>query len=172
MASFKDGKGRVWTLDITVLTLRRVKSDTGVDLLEVLGPNAALLRRIYDEPLLLASVLWSIARVTNRAQADEVTEDGFMEQLAGDVLDQATHALLEAIVSFFPSPKDRKNLAAVLKATDEAMDKAREMAAKELEGLDVAAMAESARAAHGASSINAPASPASTPQTSPSGSSS
>jgi hypothetical protein len=49
--------------------------------------------------------------------------------MAGDAIEAATTAVLEELISFCPSPRDRANLGRVLQAT-KVMDKARDLTEK------------------------------------------
>ncbi|MBL9030302.1 MAG: hypothetical protein JNM80_01165 [Phycisphaerae bacterium] len=55
--------------------------------------------------------------------------------MAGDAIEHATAAVLEELVSFCPSPRDRANLGRVLQATREVMDKARDLATRRIDHL-------------------------------------
>ena len=55
--------------------------------------------------------------------------------MAGDAIEAATTAVLEELVSFCPSPRDRANLGRVLQATNRVMEKARDVTEKRIETL-------------------------------------
>jgi hypothetical protein len=103
MPTFTDTTGRVWTIAITVDTVRRVRNTTNVDLLDVAG--GTLIERLVSDPVLLCDVLFAVIRP--EAEAKQISDGDFGRALAGDVIDAATTALLEGLVSFFPSPKRR-----------------------------------------------------------------
>lgn len=163
MKVFKDNAGREWTVEINVAALKRVKSLTGVDLLGVL--DGTLIERLIRDPVLLCDAVYAICK----PQADErsVTDEDFGRSMAGDAIERATEALLEELVSFCPSPRDRANLGRVLKATKEVMDKARDIVEAKLDSGELEKAAEQALAqaqtAPGSSSGSAPASSESTP---------
>ena len=90
--------------------------------------------------------------------------------MAGDAIEHATAALLEELVDFCPSPRDRANLGRVLKATREVMDKARDVVERRIDELIdggaleravLEAVPPTVEAAAGGSSGSAPASSAS-----------
>ena len=56
------------------------------------------------------------------ADANGVTDEQFGEAMAGDAIDQATKALLEEIVDFSPSPRDRARARRVLEKATEMID--------------------------------------------------
>jgi hypothetical protein len=103
MPTFTDVQGRAWSIDINVATLRQVRALSGIDLMEALG--GTLLDRLVSDPVLLGDVLYACVK----PQADErqVNDEAFGRALAGDVIDAATAALLEAFVAFFPHPRRR-----------------------------------------------------------------
>ena len=76
----------------------------------------------------------------------QVTDEDFGRAMAGDAIDHATTALLEELVSFFPSPRDRANLQRVLQATWRVMDKARDMIEKRIDSGEIERLAEQALA--------------------------
>ncbi|TWU39321.1 hypothetical protein [Novipirellula artificiosorum] len=104
MQKFADRRGRVWIVDIDNTTLRRVKSLTGIRLLDAVDGD--LVVQLSSDPLLLGDVLYA----TCKPQADqqEISDEAFGEGLAGDVIADATHALLEALLAYFP--EDRRRL--------------------------------------------------------------
>ena len=159
MKVFKDNAGREWTVEINVAALKRVKSLTGVDLLGVL--DGTLIERLIRDPVLLCDAVYAICK----PQADErsVTDEDFGRAMAGDAIEHATEALLEELVSFCPSPRDRANLGRILKATREVMDKARDIVEARLDSGALEKAAEEALQTLGDSSGSAPESPASTP---------
>ena len=55
MRKFKDGKGREWSLSMNVMSAKRVKNETGVDLLNMESLSADL-----DDVYKLVDVLWSM----------------------------------------------------------------------------------------------------------------
>jgi len=159
MKTFKDNAGREWTVEVNVAALKRVKSLTGVDLLGVL--DGTLIERLIRDPVLLCDAVYAVCK----PQADErsVTDEDFGRAMAGDAIEHATGALLEELVSFCPSPRDRANLGRVLKATREVMDRARDIVEARLDSGELEEAAEEALRTLGTSSGSAPASPASNP---------
>ena len=103
MQKFVDRKSNVWVVDIDATTLRRVKSIAGVNLLEFVEGD--LVERLSHDFLLLVDVLYAVCK----PQADQhgISDEEFGEGLAGDVIEEATRALLEGLVAFFPEPRRR-----------------------------------------------------------------
>ena len=166
MPRFKDNKGREWVVEVTVAAVKRVRSLTGVDLLDI--ESGALLRSLLGDPIALVDVLYAVCQP---AAAEIGVDDGdFGEALAGDAVASATDALIEGLVGFFPSPKDRENWAAVLQRTRAVIDSRRDLAAEQIRSGAVERAIEEALDLSGAPSTSSPGSSGSTPAPSPSGS--
>lgn len=122
MPKFKDTTGREWLVEVNVTTLKRVRSLCDVDLLGTVTGN--VLERLHSDPVLLVDVIYAICK----PEADRlgVSDEDFGRAMAGDAIDHATKALLDSIVAFSPSPKDRANLGRVIQATETAMNRLRD----------------------------------------------
>jgi hypothetical protein len=103
MQKFIDRRGRVWIVDIDNTTLRRVKALTDVRLVDAL--DGELITKISSDPLLLGDVLFAICKP--QADQQEVSDESFAEGLAGDAIDDACKALVDALVAYFPESKRR-----------------------------------------------------------------
>ena len=98
MKTFKDPAGQVWTIDVTVNTVRRIKSLLGVNLQEVITGD--LLERMSSDVILLVDMLYVACK--DEADARGITDEKFGALLGGDVLESATIAFMEALINFFP----------------------------------------------------------------------
>ena len=103
MQKFIDRRGRVWIVDIDNTTLRRVKALTDVRLLDAIDGD--LVSRISSDPLLLGDVLFAICK--SQADQQNVDDESFAEGLAGNSIDDACKALVDALVAYFPESKRR-----------------------------------------------------------------
>ena len=162
MRSFKDNAGRTWTVDINVATLKRVRGLTGVDLMQVI--EGTLIEKLIRDPVLLCDVVYAVCKP--EADSAKVSDEDFGKAMAGDAIEAATTAVLEELVGFCPSPRDRANLGRVLQATRKVMDRARDLVEKKLDSGELDRLADrllSGEATAGSSSISAPESSASTP---------
>lgn len=159
MKQFTDNAGRAWTVEINVAALKRVKSLAGVDLLEVL--DGGLIERLIRDPVLLCDALYAACKP--EADQRSITDEEFGRAMAGDAIEDATGALLDEIVSFCPSPRDRAALGRVLAATRTAMDRARDVVEARLDGGELEKAIDEALAMDGISSTAAPASADATP---------
>lgn len=95
MAKFTDRHSREWQIDLDAPTLRKIKSEHGIDLVELKSDPIA---QLASNPLLLADVAWSLCR----AQAGEQTIDDFQCGLGGEENTRLLDAIAEAVVNFFP----------------------------------------------------------------------
>lgn len=170
MKTFTDNTGRPWTVEINVAAIKRVRSLVDVNLLEIV--EGTLVEKLIRDPILLCDVVYAVCK----PQADEksVGDEDFGRAMAGDAIEHATAALLEELVSFCPSPRDRKNLGRVLETTKQVMDRARDVIEAKLDSGELAKAAEQAlsdlqQETQNASSGSAPALSESTQATSPSG---
>lgn len=169
MRTFKDNQGREWTVEITVAAIKRVRGLADIDLMEVLEGSNGLIEKLVRDPVLLCDVIYAACKP--QADEREVADEAFGASMAGDAIEHATAALLEELVDFCPSPRDRANLGRVLEATREVMDKARDVVERRIDELIDGGALERAvleavpprtdQAAAGGSSGSAPASSAS-----------
>lgn len=98
MHRFTDNQKRTWIIDINVDAIKRVRSLCNIDLLEAI--DGKIIDRLVSDPILLCDCIYSVCK----PQADEqkITDEDFGRGMAGDCLEQATQALLEDLVDFFP----------------------------------------------------------------------
>ena len=120
MKSFTDNLGRTWTLVVNVAAIKRVRALCGVDLNAIVevdknnNPTAELLERLSTDPVLLVDVLYAVCKP--ECDSKNVTDEDFGAAMAGDAIEQATSALLDEVVDFFPTAK-RAALQKILAAT-------------------------------------------------------
>ena len=160
MKTFTDNAGRTWTVAINVDAIKRVRDLLEVDLLEVL--DGKLIEKLYRDPVLLCDVVYAACKP--EADARNVTDEDFGRAMAGDAIEHATKALLEELVGFSPSPRDRANLQRILETTWNVMDKARDAIEAKLATVNADEVVAQALAMSGGSSGSAPASSASRPE--------
>ncbi len=126
MARFTDAKGKDWVISITVNTIRKVKAKTGEDLSRAVEGD--FLKRIGGDACLLGSILWALVE----DKAEGLTEDEFYDALAGDALEAAASAFVEALIDFFPQPR-RSLLLKAHTAGKKAQEKAMEIATQQMD---------------------------------------
>jgi hypothetical protein len=101
--------------------------------MEVLEGSNGLIEKLVRDPVLLCDVIYAACKP--QADEREVADEAFGASMAGDAIEHATAALLEELVDFCPSPRDRANLGRVLKATRDVMDKARDVVERRIDEL-------------------------------------
>jgi len=159
MRTFTDNAGRTWTVAINVDAIKRVRGMLDVNLLEIV--EGTLIERLIRDPVLLCDVVYAVCK----PEADEkgISDEEFGRAMAGDAIEHATKALLEELVGFSPSPRDRANLQRVLETTWRVMDKARDLIEARIESGELDRVVERALASASASSGGAPGSSVSSP---------
>jgi hypothetical protein len=152
--TFTDNAERSWEVEINVAAVKRVRDLVGVDLLQIL--EGTLIDKLIRDPILLCDIVYAVCKP--QSDEREISDEDFGRSMAGDAIEHATTALLEELVSFCPSPRDRKNLGRVLEATNRVMDKARDMVEQKLDSGELERIAEQALVTAGDSSGSAPGS--------------
>lgn len=139
-------------------SIKRVKDLLKVNLLEI--TEGDLINTLIKDPILLCDIVFVMCKP--QADHEKVTDEDFGLAMRGDAIDDATKALIEEMVDFSPSPRERavwkKAMAMVWKTTEQAHDILDEKMDKELERLASLTL-ENARKSFG----DAPASSESTP---------
>jgi hypothetical protein len=161
MRTFKDNAGRQWSVEINVAALKRVRGLTGTDLMQVI--EGTLIEKLIRDPVLLCDVVYAICKPEADTRTPPVSDEEFGKAMAGDAIEAATTAVLEELVSFCPSPRDRANLGRVLQATTKVMERARDLVEKKLDSGELDRLADRLLATAGGSSGSALESSASTP---------
>lgn len=108
MKSFTDNLGRAWTLVVNVAAIKRVRALCGVDLNSIIEvedgkPTTKLLERLSTDPVLLVDVLYAVCK--SECDSKNVTDEDFGAAMAGDAIENATAALLDEVIDFFPAAK-------------------------------------------------------------------
>lgn len=110
---FVDDAGRRWTIELNVTAVKQVKRDlvdesTGksIDLMQAIEGD--LIERLMRNPILLCDVLYVLCR--EQAKEQGLSDEDFGRSLAGDVIDRAVRAFLEALAAFFRTAKQRELL--------------------------------------------------------------
>lgn len=127
MRQFKDGQDRTWDVTVTVATLRRVRNElqgpdgTRFELMDLASVGSPAFQRVMEDPIELCDVLYAVC--LPQAKERGLDADRFGELLAGDVLREATNALLGSIADFSPSPAIRAALGREMNALMEATER-------------------------------------------------
>lgn len=129
MASFKDKKGRTWSLDLTFGDVRRVKKQTGIDLLHI--DTGAMLANLAEDPLKLLEMIESIV------EPEDI--EGFESAIDGQVISEACDAFVESLIVFFRTcrPNASRAMGALWEKLKKIQQKAGEMTEEKLSGADL-----------------------------------
>lgn len=100
---FTDADGRAWPVPVNVSTIKRTRDLIGINLLDIVADNGALMQKLSTDPITLCDVLYCVCK--DQADRLSLTDCQFGELLAGDCLEAATLALLEGLTDFFPKAK-------------------------------------------------------------------
>lgn len=164
MKTFRDEEGREWLVKVHVAAVGRVRDRLGVDLYGLVDDGMKGLGALMGDPVKLVNVLYVLCQ--REAEARNISDEDFGAALAGDALEKATEAFLEALVDFFPSPRVRAGLTAIVEKGRTLQTLMMDHAEAQIASLDL----ESELRKYIASSGTSPDSSGSTPDPSPSAS--
>lgn len=133
MKQFADLNGRTWAVRVDVGAMKRLQA-VGINLTD-LAEDTIL--KLFTDPIFLGDVLWHICKPA--ADAAQVSEAEFASGLAGDVLEAARTALVDALIQFQPRAGQREALQRALEATDETITRAYAAVAEQLKSTDFTA---------------------------------
>jgi hypothetical protein len=169
MAKFKTLDGKQWVIDVTYLTVKRVRDLCGVNLLDICNLDKESLSGWVADDLKVLEVVCAVVRP--QLAAIDMSDEDFFAACDGGVLKEAVERLVDQVSDFFQEP--RKGL--VKKVILKLRETEKKMEAQAEKAIDAALSQfdfEQALATHGSSGSTSPASPASSPGDSPSESSS
>lgn len=130
MKTFTDNTGRTWTISVTVGTIKRVRALCGIDLANIISieagrtPDVGLLEQLAADPVLLVDVLYAVCKP--EADTLNISDEDFGRAMAGDAIENATTALLDEVIDFFPEAK-RKVFQKILSASRRFEAKSKQM---------------------------------------------
>ena len=169
MAKFKTKDGRDWVVEVTYLTVKRVRDLCGVNVLDICNLDKESLSGWVSDDLKVLEVICAIVRP--QLAAADMSDEEFFAQCDGQVLKDAVERLIDEVSDFFQEPRKGlvKKVIAKLRATEKQMEQKAAMAIDQaLERCDF----EEALAMHGSSGSTSPESSESSRGASPSASSS
>jgi hypothetical protein len=97
MSTFTDKDGKDWSLELTVGIVKRIRNRHQLDIVAL---DKGALEQLATDPMLLADVLFVICE--EEVKSREMSAEEFALALGGNAIDDATNALVEAIIDFFP----------------------------------------------------------------------
>jgi len=89
---------------VDVAAVKRARALAGFDLVGVLDRRDDI-DRLARDPVMLVDVLYAVCKP--EADARGVSDEAFGKAMAGDAIEHAAQALVEAVVSFSPNPRVR-----------------------------------------------------------------
>lgn len=108
MHIFRDRAGREWTVDITVLTVERVKAACNLDLPDLVADRMQALDSLLADPRKLVAVIFECCRPA--AENAGLSVNALKEVFNGETADAAIEAWLEELIGFFPDARRRAAL--------------------------------------------------------------
>ncbi len=120
---YKDTKGQVWTLNVNIGDYLKLKNTLNIDIAESFDNDNNWMAMIAAHENL--SLLLSMIDILTAGERDTrgLTLDQMYEGIDGDVVADATEAMIEAVVLFLPAHK-RKALRLVVDSVKVGMEKA------------------------------------------------
>jgi len=134
MASFTDAQSREWQIFIDVPTVKKLKQHK-LDILAIFTGKMEVFEQVIGDPIQLVDTLWIVCEDQIRERG--IDEVGFAKALYGDALMNAAEALVEGVCTFFPNPKQRAALRALLRKSKEVGDLMIDQAMKQIEGMNL-----------------------------------
>lgn len=142
-AIFHDVNGQSWEINITVGVIKQIRLKLGINLAEALDfdlngkPKTQVMETIAADPVLLVDVIYVICE--EQANARNVTSEQFGQMFqTGEMIEEATNALLQGILKFLP-PSKRLAMEKILQIANRNMEKVKTEAEKALQDPQVEA---------------------------------
>lgn len=152
MRKFNDEQGRTWVVAISVDTIKRVRRELDIDLLD--NTDGKLVHRLLADEVLLGDVIYAVCKP--EAEKLGISQDDFDRAMLGDAIEHAVGALLAGITDFCRSQTRRANLKNMINKTRSAMDLAEAVIGEKIEAIDVDAIVNQAMRTSGSSSGSVP----------------
>jgi hypothetical protein len=97
---FTDECGRTWSLKVNVNSYQTIRDDHGVDITDMSEGQTSWMSTLADDMPTFLAILCVLTEVERGER--ELSLEEFFEGLGGDVLVEATDAILQAVVNFLP----------------------------------------------------------------------
>jgi hypothetical protein len=130
MRSFTDKNGKQWLVDITWLTVERVRAACGIDMPGLFDPHLDNYGKLLADELKLIEVVFECCRAA--AEQEGLTLDDLKATWQGEIADAAYEAWKESLIDFFRDPARRTALRTMLKTIEEVGAKVLERGTAEL----------------------------------------
>lgn len=120
MRTFTDNAGRTWTVAIHVAAVKRVRAILEIDLYGLVNEGFERLAELCHDPVTLVDLLYVLCQ--DEAEKRGVSDEDFGRAMAGDSIERATMAFIEALTDFFPNPRVRAGLKRVMATAGQTRD--------------------------------------------------
>ena len=107
VTQFKDTEGRVWTLDINIGHYLKFKSSLSIDISDSFSAENNWIAHIAAHENLETLLQMLEILIAKDLESNNLTVEDFYGAVDGNVVAEATDALLEAVVLFLPAHKQR-----------------------------------------------------------------
>jgi len=134
MKTFVDTSGRSWSVQLTIDSVKRVKSLLDVNLLDLVSGDPPLLTRFGTDIVLLCDVIFVL--IKPQADALGVTDEQFGAALGGEAILNAHAAFYDELIGFFQG-MGRTDLVRAVTAQRNLINKAISKVAMQIEGMDL-----------------------------------
>lgn len=135
MAKFTDTNGIEHELRVTVQTVRLCREQLQFDLPKIVLPGSKEVERFLDDPLFTCELLYFVSE-HRKPEGERLPTAAFYDGLAGDALDEAQLALIDAISDFFPRPEHRAFLRCLKAKAVNKTDRVFRLATKKLHQME------------------------------------
>lgn len=127
---FTDRRGRAWSVDVDIVSVRAIRQQLGVDLTDLLNGRADALQQLVDDPEKMVDALYLICQ--EQCELQGVTPEQFGRALAGETIDAAVDAFMVGLAYFFRKGQ-REVVLAMIQKIRQTQDR---LTAKALEALE------------------------------------
>lgn len=122
MATFKTLDGHEWVVDVTYLTVKRVRDLCGVNVLDICNLDSGTLSGWVSDDIKVLEVVCAVVR-PQLAERD-MSDEQFFAACDGGVLKEAVERLVDRVSDFFQEPRKGlvKKVIAKLRETEKKME--------------------------------------------------
>jgi hypothetical protein len=99
MKTFTDNASRIWTISLTIDSVKRVRDLLNINLLEPEAGDPPLLTRIGTDEILLCDIIYCL--IKPQADSLNISDSQFGQSLGGDVILAAQNAFYDELIDFF-----------------------------------------------------------------------
>ena len=139
MATFTDELSREWKLALTVIELKKLKTEFQIDLAEFAGSGSTVFVRLASDPILLVDVLSCL--LEEQIKKLGLDEKQFAAGIFGEGIERATSALVEAVINF-SKPQEGRIIRAMWNKVQATRELATERVMDRMDALDLSKLVE------------------------------